>query len=100
MVKLIRLRDSLNLVSWRVVSQPQSRGGLGLGNIINRNKALLGKWLWRFPLEVNSLWYSVIKSKYGLHKNGWDVADVARGSSRYPWVFISKGKTDFYPILS
>ncbi|KAH9670663.1 er membrane protein complex subunit 10 [Citrus sinensis] len=51
-----------HLVSWRVVSQPQSKGGLGLGNIINRNKALLGKWLWRLPLEVNSLWYCVIKT--------------------------------------
>ncbi|KAH9670660.1 er membrane protein complex subunit 10 [Citrus sinensis] len=51
-----------HLVSWRVVSQPQSKGGLGLGNIINRNKALLGKWLWRLPLEVNSLWYCVIKN--------------------------------------
>ncbi|KAH9734302.1 reverse transcriptase domain-containing protein [Citrus sinensis] len=51
-----------HLVSWRVVSQPQSKGGLGLGNIINRNKALLGKWLWRFPLEVNSLWYCVLKT--------------------------------------
>ena len=30
-----------------------------------------------------------------MHKNGWDVADVVRGSTRCPWVFISKRKTDY-----
>lgn len=56
---------------------------------------MLGKWLWRFPLEVNSLWYCVIKTKHGLRKNGWDEVDVVRGSTRRPWVIILKGKTYF-----
>ena len=51
-----------HLVAWKKVSLPKIYGGLGLGNLVLWNKALLFKWLWRFPLEKVSLWYSVIKS--------------------------------------
>lgn len=46
-------------------------------------------------MEVNSFWYLVIKSKYGMHKNGWNTADVNRGSGRGPWVYMSKGRAAF-----
>ncbi|KAL5556911.1 hypothetical protein UlMin_039147 [Ulmus minor] len=69
-------RDSTSkwrsLVRWKTVCKPKELGGLGIGNLILRNKALLGKWLWRFPLEQHSLWAAVIRSKYGLDRNGWD----------------------------
>ena len=29
------------------------------------NRALLGKWNWRFALEVNSSWRKIISLKYG-----------------------------------
>ena len=44
-----------HLVSWVIVSKSKKQGGLGVGNLLNKNIALLGKWLWRFPLEKNSL---------------------------------------------
>lgn len=33
------------------------------------------------PLEVNSLGHCVMKRKHWVHKNGWDVAIIVRGSS-------------------
>ena len=51
-----------SLVAWDLVARSKDRGGLGLGNLRKKNLALLGKWLWRFPLEQNSLWAMVIRS--------------------------------------
>ncbi|KAL5539932.1 hypothetical protein UlMin_042971 [Ulmus minor] len=54
-----------SLVGWKLVCKSKECGGLGIGNLLLRNKALLGKWLWKFPLEQHSLWVAVIRSKYG-----------------------------------
>jgi hypothetical protein len=35
------------------------------------NRALLGKWLWRFGREENHLWRRVIVAKYGIEGGGW-----------------------------
>ena len=39
-----------HLINWDIVSKAKNKWGLGIGNLMNRNKALFGKWLWRFPL--------------------------------------------------
>ncbi|KAM1060262.1 hypothetical protein TB1_024191 [Malus domestica] len=84
-----------HLVKWEKVCKSKEEGGLGLGNLRNRNAALLAKWLWRFPRESNSLWHRVIKSKYNLVANGWDANCPSRGSSRCPWTDISAGYPPF-----
>jgi len=38
-----------------IVCSPISRGGLGIKNLTLFNKAILGKWFWRFGQEKNSL---------------------------------------------
>lgn len=48
-----------------------SLGGLDLGNLMTRNRALLIKWIWQFPPESNSMWYRIIVSKYGHHPFEW-----------------------------
>ena len=42
-------------VSWATVTLPKSIGGLGIGSLRDKNKALLYKWLWRFGSEESSL---------------------------------------------
>ncbi|GMN62719.1 hypothetical protein TIFTF001_031795 [Ficus carica] len=76
-----------SLVALEIIMSKRN-GGLGLGNLKKKNVALLDKWLWRFPLEQQSLWAKIIKSKYGIQSNGWD-SNVIRGSFRNPWKFIS-----------
>ncbi|KAM7481515.1 hypothetical protein LguiB_006098 [Lonicera macranthoides] len=84
-----------HLVAWKIVSKSKEMGGLGIGNLVKRNEALLGKWLWRFSLETESLWHKIIKSKYGLSDNSWDSTKIRRGTYRNPWKAIVQGFENF-----
>lgn len=91
--------EAEHLVAWNLVTRPKENGGLGIGNICVRNKALAHKWLWRFPLEREALWARVIYSRYGLDNNKWDAGRARRETSRSSWRFISAGLPDFQKCL-
>ena len=55
----------IHLVGWDKVCAPIANGGLGIRKLTTFNKALLGKWLWRFGKEEDWLWRRVVASKYG-----------------------------------
>ena len=42
---------------------------------MDRNNALLAKWLRRFPLKEDALWHKVISAIYDILPNGWDPGD-------------------------
>jgi hypothetical protein len=66
-----------HLMNWSQVCQPLHLGGLGIRNVRLFNRALLGKWLWRFGNERESLWRDVILSKYGCLPGGWTSATIS-----------------------
>ncbi|RVW55681.1 hypothetical protein CK203_105119 [Vitis vinifera] len=49
----------------------KKKGGLGLRKLIWLNKALLGKWIWRFARAKEELWKKVLEAKYGQEEFGW-----------------------------
>lgn len=51
-------------IPWESVCTAKERGGLDLGFIGWKNKALLIKWAWNFGTAKNSLWRKVIIAKY------------------------------------
>lgn len=54
----------INWISWEQICKNSKLGGLGLGFLGWRNRALLLKWLWRFGNEKQALWRRVICVKY------------------------------------
>ena len=43
-----------HLVNWSIVCMEKKDGGLGIRNLSRLNRALLGKWCWRFASEQDS----------------------------------------------
>ncbi|RVX13176.1 LINE-1 reverse transcriptase-like [Vitis vinifera] len=65
------MERKVHLVKWEVVCTDKDKGGLGLRKLALLNKALLGKWIWRYACEKNILWRQVIKVKYGQEGLDW-----------------------------
>ncbi|KAJ9698913.1 hypothetical protein PVL29_007804 [Vitis rotundifolia] len=70
------LERKVHLINWEVVCTQKEKGGIGLRKITFLNKALLGKWVWRFAIEKDSLWKKVLVVKYGQEGLGWRTNEV------------------------
>ncbi|RVW84536.1 hypothetical protein CK203_041243 [Vitis vinifera] len=68
-----------HLVKWEIVCGDKGRGGLGLRRLGLMNKALLGKWIWRYACERENLWKQVILAKYGQEEYGLELR-VGKGN--------------------
>ena len=70
--------SKIHLVGWDKVCAPIGNGNLGIRKLTTFNKALLGKWLWRFEKEEDWLWRRVVASKYGEEWGAW-TSKLGRG---------------------
>ena len=84
------LEKKPHLVKWEVVCSDRRKGGLGVRSISNLNRALLGKWSWRFMEEQGTLWKQVISRKYGVEEGGWCTREVREGYGVGFWKEIRK----------
>lgn len=77
--------SKLHLVNWKTVFSRKGNGGLALGGGNPSQKfALLGKWLWRYPIEQNALQAAVIQSKFRHTSNNWDANHTSSSYHRSP----------------
>ena len=65
------MEGKTHLVNWEVVCTDKDKGELGLRKLAMLNKALLGKWIWRYAYDKDNLWKQAIKVKYGQEGLGW-----------------------------
>jgi len=63
--------SNITWLVWSKVCSLIPEGGLGIRNLRIFNKALLGKWLWRYAHEREGWWKSIVDAKYGSSWAGW-----------------------------
>ena len=89
-----------HLVNWQQICTPIPNGGLGIRNVAVFNKALLGKWLWRYATEPMSLWRRVVASKYGSQWGGWCSNQGRAPHGVSLWKQIRAGWNGFSPFIT
>ena len=84
------LEQKLHLVRWPMVCVDKSKGGLGVKSVGSFNRALLGKWVWRFANEKKALWNQVIRRKYREGRGGWRSCEAREAYGVGLWKAINK----------
>ena len=84
-----------HLVNWDLICTPFLNGGLNIRSLRQFNEALLGKWLWRFGVERESLWRQVVMVKYGALEGGWTSKMPTGTYGVGLWKFIHSGWNKF-----
>ncbi|PNX89544.1 ribonuclease H, partial [Trifolium pratense] len=51
-------------VKWEHVCLPKEKGGLGVKDLSLFNQALLSKWRWRCIVDINAVWYELLRHRY------------------------------------
>ena len=84
------------LVKWEIVQRPKNQGGLGVGDLLVKNAALLFKWWWRYACEEGALWRRVVQSLYE-EDQGILVSSI-NPTLNGPWRAIKKLATEKLPV--
>lgn len=88
-------RRKIHLVKWSDVCKAKNCKGLGLRRLNSLNQALLGKWLWRFSIEHESLWRKILYGKFGELEGGWTTRVWRDSFGMSLWKDIRKGWEEF-----
>lgn len=83
------------MINWATICSSLKEGGLGIKTLKVFNKALMGKWLWRFLTEKEALWRMVVMGKYGAGEHVWFPNDIISSFGVSVWKKFRKGWDSF-----
>jgi hypothetical protein len=85
------------LAKWSVLCRPKDHGGLGIQDLQVKNRALLGKWLYKLLTE-EGIWQTLLKRKYIGSKALSQV--IWRPGDSHFWAGLMETKKFFFPYGS
>ncbi|KAK3223169.1 hypothetical protein Dsin_010194 [Dipteronia sinensis] len=75
-------KRKLHGVRWEEVCKCKRNGRLGIRRILDKNKGLIAKWIWRYGVEDKSLWKRLISGKYGvMYSLDWKWKEASNSSA-------------------
>ncbi|XP_058725811.1 uncharacterized protein LOC131597115 [Vicia villosa] len=85
-------KKCIHWVKWKYVCRPKEKGGLGVRDVEEVNKALLLKWKWRILKEDNAIWSKFFSLRYPCPKLKLQVpnGDMNRSDDSIWWRDITK----------
>ncbi|KAL4312348.1 hypothetical protein GQ457_01G050470 [Hibiscus cannabinus] len=92
-------RRRIHWVKWSDVCLPIDNGGLGIVDLNIQNRALLGKWIWKFANE-KGVWKKVLASKYNYDLNCLIPNSRYRGKQSWIWNGVTRSfeKNDHFGV--
>lgn len=83
--------------SWEVLKKRKAQGGMGFKDLVEFNKAMLGKQAWRLEKTPEALWSRIFKGLYFPNGNLWTATRGARPS--WGWQSLLIGRDALKPDL-
>ena len=71
-------KRGIPLVAWETIQKPKELGGLGVGDLIIKNVALLFKWWWKFSDKRNPLWKKVVRYNHYKEDDIIEISNIKR----------------------
>ena len=81
------------MIKWSDIELPKELGGLGVGNIMQKNLILLFKWWWRFSEADNTLWKRILMSVYEI-KGIKDLVEMFSKAREGTWSHMLRNDAD------
>ncbi|KAK3218053.1 hypothetical protein Dsin_012023 [Dipteronia sinensis] len=53
-------KRKIHAIDWETMCKNKKFGRLGIGRMVDKNRSLLAKWVWRFGTEENALWRRIL----------------------------------------
>ncbi|GKV50169.1 hypothetical protein SLEP1_g56882 [Rubroshorea leprosula] len=72
----VGLNKKISWMKWEYVCRDKMKGGLGVPDLLRKNRALLGKWWYRLGDGVENLWKRVVREKYYGGRSEVDITAV------------------------
>ncbi|KAE8656892.1 Protein MOR1 [Hibiscus syriacus] len=83
-------KSRIHWVNWKRVCLSIEEGGLGVLDLNFANRVLLGKWVWKFANEKDSLWKNMICSIHNASTMSLDLNKVISPSDSWIWKGITR----------